>query len=62
MSRKRRSSSSRKKSMVLPVILIVAVIVIIAAGVFLFFRLRGTGENPSDILKNYFSYITSTGL
>ena len=45
--------------MVLPVILIVAVIVIIAAGVFLFFRLRGTGENPSDILKNYFSYITS---
>lgn len=59
MSRKRRRSSSRKKSMVLPVILIVAVIVIIAAGVFLFFRLRGTGENPSDILKNYFSYITS---
>lgn len=59
MSRKRRHSSSRKKSMVLPVILIVAVIVIIAAGVFLFFRLRGTGENPSDILKNYFSYITS---
>lgn len=45
--------------MVLPVILIVAVIVIIATGVFLFFRLRGTGENPSDILKNYFSYITS---
>ena len=59
MSRKRRRSSSRKKSMVLPVILIVAVIVIIAAGVFLFFRLRSTGENPSDILKNYFSYITS---
>lgn len=59
MNGKRRRSSSRKKSMVLPVVLIVAVIVIIAAGVFLFFRLRGTGENPSDILKNYFSYITS---
>lgn len=59
MNGKRRRSSSRKKSMVLPVVLIVAVIVIIAAGVFLFLRLRGTGENPSDILKNYFSYITS---
>lgn len=59
MNGKRRRSSSRKKSMVLPVILIVAAIIIITAGIFLFFRLRGTGEKPSDILKNYFSYITS---